>query len=186
MSNCTSIEAVSWQGSSQVFNHIANDPTKQTAQRTSLPARDATAALGGRAGHSAAKQPAGNAPSTRPTAVAAAMVAGTSTAPPQAMQGGSHRKAGMQSRSSVASQLQQPQQQGVQPVEPVLPQRQSAEAAIGNRESVSGTQGAVTSLTHLALQKHDEAMQFAAAASRLYAGPMPSEDTQALGLEVAL
>ena len=139
---------------------------KQPAQRSSLPSKAATAASldpivasseGATSGHI-----------NRPPAMLA-----PPALPDRALQSAAHNRPGKLGRTSLGL----PQQE---------PQEQLAKAVHGNRDSLGGTQGAVTGLTHLALQKHEEAIQLAAAATRLSAGLTHSEDTQALGLQVLL
>lgn len=146
------------------MHQITPSVVKQPAQHLSLPSKAATAATldpvvasseGATSGHI-----------SRPPAMLAAPAL-----PDHALQIAAHNRPGRLGRTSLGL----PQQE---------PQEQITEAVHGNRDSLGGTQGAVTGLTHLALRKHEEAMQLAAAATRLSAGLTHSEDTQALGLQV--
>lgn len=60
------------------------------------------------------------------------------------------------------------------------------ESTSKNRDSLGGTQGAVTGLTHMALQKHNEAVQLAGRGMSLSTGVLPSEDTQMLGMQASI
>ena len=202
-SNCSRAEALAWQG--QPKGHNLGTPTvaRHTATRVSLPSRGASAALAPNPPPLAlttAQQPYadGTAGKTAPSLPAV----------PSQQQPGPQRKSGKHERLTLSLQQQrlqqqrpqqqpekvrhrqqqqyppqQQQQQSMQLAEPAVELQPAGQASTAprTRESLGGTQGAVAGLTHLSLQRHDEAMQQAAAA---HSGLMPSEDTQALGLQV--
>lgn len=182
-SNCSNAEALAWQGQPGISSHSTSSPAKQTAQQLSPPSKSAALVPAPAVAtiHNAGKQASASEHTNRPAGIAAAQAVGMSAVPGHMQQVNRQRQSGLQGRSSLPLQ---PKQQSMQPAEPDLLHQQKVQAAPGNRESLGGTQGAVTGLTHLALQKHDEAMQLADAANRLSDGVMPSEDTQALGLQV--